>query len=170
MGAAGWLPMATVNQHRSRALHITHMPRHASPTRWRLRYYLSHMATNRDLPPGMDLADCPWGHLGFDIAYAMAVNQTEPLGNYTWQGSLHWNPPFDGGGANAEGLDTNNHQGMVEFPEGSSQCVVRLLVNVTHLSLATERPRKIRCFEQVLGGLASAWLTSAWPLTVSLWP
>ena len=87
-------------------------------TKWRGTYYLSYMCNGNGLGN--------FSHYGWDICYGSCSGPgCSPLGPYTFRGSLMWSPPGDCGpvGATCEdptkSTGENNHQGIVEFPEGS---------------------------------------------------
>lgn len=86
-------------------------------SKWKGTYYLSYMCKGN----GQE----QFSHYGWDICYGSCSGPNcSPLGPYIFRGSLMWSPPYDCGpvGASCDGdghTGENNHQGIVEFPEGS---------------------------------------------------
>ena len=87
-------------------------------SKWQGVYYLSYMCKGDGLTN--------FSHYGWDICYGSCSGPAcSPLGPYVFRGSLMWNPPNDCGPVNASCADPhnatgeNNHQGIVEFPQGS---------------------------------------------------
>ena len=77
-------------------------------------YYLSYMC---------NLDDPAFTYGGYSICFATAP---AVLGPYSFRGTVQWSPPFDCGGipqANCSDFSggDNNHQGIVEYPEGSGR-------------------------------------------------
>ena len=91
---------------------------------WMMRrkdtYYLSYMMEYSDCPGNngnrRSNPNCSWSHGGFDIGYSTATaTSADPL-SLTWtpRGTLMFSSDWDVQGG-------NNHQGLVEYPEGSDE-------------------------------------------------
>lgn len=87
-------------------------------SKWNNTYYLSYMCQGN--------GKTNYSHYGWDICYlSCSGSDCSPLGPYEFRGSLMWNPPNDCGPVNAtcedpsQATGENNHQGFIEFPQGS---------------------------------------------------
>jgi arabinoxylan arabinofuranohydrolase len=92
------------------------------------KYIMSYMMKYDDCPGNnwtrVPNDQCAWSHGGFDIGYAIAdVSTAGPLlSKYKPQGnSLMWANDFTQNEGKHPWAGGNNHQGIVEFPVGSSE-------------------------------------------------
>ena len=91
-------------------------------------YFLSYMCAGEASGGGNPHGRGDFNHFGWDICYSSCAGAgCGPLGPFTFRGSLMWSPPGNCGtedsatpcGAQNSTAGDNNHQGIVEFPQGS---------------------------------------------------